>query len=201
MTVDCPLDCPHLRDARKHDRPVPLAEEQIPNREIRVSEEFLEQHEALPCRHGPSPGECRADHPGRRGLRPAGGSSRPDPHPSHARQRTVLRERAGERRGCQHLPSRCKAELQAFRREETERLGLARTRDADVLAILVFFERLELDRNNGRRRGRAFLDFLAGDLPVAVCRRRRNRRFFLLVGGLRRQRPDFFDQAGLFAFR
>jgi hypothetical protein len=29
-----------------------------------------------------------------------------------------------------------------------------------VLGLLVFLQRLEIDRNNGRRLGRAFLDFL-----------------------------------------
>jgi hypothetical protein len=37
---------------------------------------------------------------------------------------------------------------------------MPRSRDVDVLTTLVFLQRLELDRHNGRRRGRAFLDFL-----------------------------------------
>jgi hypothetical protein len=45
-----------------------------------------------------------------------------------------------------------------FRRSEPHTLGMARTRDADVLRSLVFLQRVELDRNNGRRRGRAFVD-------------------------------------------
>jgi hypothetical protein len=44
--------------------------------------------------------------------------------------------------------------------EERQRFGMTRTRDADVLGLLVFLRRIELDRNNGRRRGRAFLDAL-----------------------------------------
>jgi len=31
-----------------------------------------------------------------------------------------------------------------------------------VLGVLVFLQRIELDRNNGRRRGRAFIDGLRG---------------------------------------
>jgi hypothetical protein len=33
-------------------------------------------------------------------------------------------------------------------------------RDSDVLGVLVFLQHLELQLNNGRRRGRAFLDAL-----------------------------------------
>jgi hypothetical protein len=40
------------------------------------------------------------------------------------------------------------------------------TRDADVLGVLVFLQRLELSRNNGRPRGRAFLDFLRSHFPA-----------------------------------
>jgi hypothetical protein len=37
---------------------------------------------------------------------------------------------------------------------------MTRTRDAAVLGVLVFLQHFELDRNNGRRRGRAFLHAL-----------------------------------------
>ena len=47
-----------------------------------------------------------------------------------------------------------------FRREEQQHLGMTRTRDSDVLAMLVFLAYFERDRNNGRKRGRAFLDAL-----------------------------------------
>jgi hypothetical protein len=55
--------------------------------------------------------------------------------------------------------------LEEFRRKEVERLGSTRTRDGDVLKLLVFLQHFELDRNNGRRRGRAFLDALRGFYP------------------------------------
>ena len=39
-------------------------------------------------------------------------------------------------------------------------------RDADVLGILVFLQRLEIQHNNGRRLGRAFIDFLRTNFPA-----------------------------------
>ena len=45
---------------------------------------------------------------------------------------------------------------------ENEERGVAHTRDKQVLGLLVFLQRLELDRNNGRRLGRSFIDFLRG---------------------------------------
>jgi hypothetical protein len=53
-----------------------------------------------------------------------------------------------------------------FRREETQS-GISKTRDNDLLRVLVFFERLALDRNNGRPRSRAFLDMLRIFEPVS----------------------------------
>ena len=38
--------------------------------------------------------------------------------------------------------------------------------DADVLGTLVFLQRLEFQHSNGRRRGRAFFDFLRTYFPA-----------------------------------
>ena len=55
--------------------------------------------------------------------------------------------------------------VEEFRVKEKERLGSTRTRDGDVLKILVFLQHFALDRNNGRQRGRAFVDALRGFYP------------------------------------
>ena len=164
VTVSCPLDCPYLHEARKHDRPLPLDEEQIPNREIRVSEEFLAEHEALLLASGQA--LCAA------GLATPGAVDFDIRDTLAALIRTYRTLESGLY--YESLPENAVAAqiyrylheaLAAFRQQETEQLGMARTRDADVLAILVFLQRLELDRNNGRPRGRAFLDFLREIYP------------------------------------
>lgn len=181
VTVGCPLDCPHLRDARKHDRPVPLAEEQIPNREIRVSEEFLEQHEALLAATGQALVNAGLTTPGavdfdlREAL-----TALVRTHRTLASG--LYYESVPENVVAASIFRLLQSGIEAFRREETERLGLASTRDADVLTILVFFERLELDRNNGRRRGRAFLDFLRGIYPSSSAGSETGVSSSLLVG-------------------
>jgi hypothetical protein len=52
-----------------------------------------------------------------------------------------------------------------FRERETKELGMTRTRDTDAMGVLAFLQRMEIDRNNGRPRGRAFLDFLRQFFP------------------------------------
>lgn len=159
VTVNCPLDCPHLREARKHDRPVALAEEEIPNREIRISEQFLEEHEGLLSAVGQTLVNAGMTIPG------AVDSDFREALAALIRtQRTLASglyyESLPENTVAAHIFRALQSGIATFQREEKERTGMARTRDADVLAILVFVERLGLDRNNGRPRGRAFLDFL-----------------------------------------
>jgi hypothetical protein len=161
VTVSCPLDCEYLQDARKHEKPAPLDENQVPNRDIRVTERFLEEHQDLLMFLGGAvfSGAMETDGAVDFDVREA----------LDALVRTYRTLQSGVY--YETLPpnplaaSVCRSVQNAMteaRRQETERLGLSKTRDADVLGSLVFLQRLEYDRNNGRKRGRAFLDFLRG---------------------------------------
>ncbi len=46
-----------------------------------------------------------------------------------------------------------------------QRTGVHSIRDQDVLGALVFWQRMEWQHNNGRRKGRAFIDSLVSLLP------------------------------------
>jgi hypothetical protein len=61
--------------------------------------------------------------------------------------------------------------IEEFRKRMAEELGMQTLRDADILGTLVFVQRLEIQHNNGRRRGRAFLDFLNSYLPESPAAR------------------------------
>src|SRR4026209_2836103 len=47
MTLDCPLDCEYLQEARRHERAVPVKPDEFPNQDIRVSDTFIRDHEEL----------------------------------------------------------------------------------------------------------------------------------------------------------
>src|SRR5690242_7712056 len=47
VTLNCPLDCPYLQEARKHDRPIEVNPDEFPNQDIRLDESFLRDHEDL----------------------------------------------------------------------------------------------------------------------------------------------------------
>lgn len=159
VSVSCPLDCEYLRDARKHDKPLEFDEAQLPNRDIQVTDRFLEEHEDLVMLLGSvvATGAFETDGAVDFDVREA----------LDALVRTYRTLQSGvyyESRPANPLAAaifrKVQIAMEEARRQETERLGMSKTRDADVLGALVFLQRLEYDRNNGRRRGRAFLDFL-----------------------------------------
>src|SRR4051812_27125329 len=47
VTVSCPLECPYLSDARKHEPQPAIDPRHFPNIDIRVDEDFLRRNESL----------------------------------------------------------------------------------------------------------------------------------------------------------
>ena len=159
VTVDCPWDCPYLQEARKHERSAPVDPDKVPNQDIRVSEEFLRDHEPLLVAAGRALMGAAFDTPG--AVDSDVGEA------LDALVRTYRTLESGvyyETRPDNVLADRicrsAQSALEEYRGDETTRLGMTHTRDVDVLTTLVFLQRLELDRHNGRPRGKAFLDFL-----------------------------------------
>jgi hypothetical protein len=159
VTVDCPLDCEYLREARKHEKLAPLDADQVPNRDIRVSDEFMEQHQPLNAFLGRAIANAALSVPGAA-----------DPDVREAMEslvqtyRTLQSGVVYETRPASPLAAAiydaAQAAVPEFRRLEQQKFGMTRTRDADVLGIWVFLQHLALGSNNGRPRGRTFLDLL-----------------------------------------
>jgi hypothetical protein len=159
VTVTCPLDCEYLREARPREKPIPLEASSIPNQDIRISEKFLEENEALLFFLGGNLATAALETPG------VSDSDVRDALQALIRtyrtlQSGVYYETRPDNTLAKTLFDRVQSAAAEFRKQEQESRGMPKTRDADVLGLLVFFERLELDRNNGRRRGRAFIDLL-----------------------------------------
>jgi len=161
-TIDCPSACEHLREARLRETGPAVSEADVPNRDVRLSEQFIRDHEpivfalALALRRAME--ENRAvDFDAREALaalirtyRTLASGLIYETQPTNPYAAGIL--------------DRLKAAVENLRKGlESERMPVLR--DADVLGVLVFLERLELQHNNGRRRGRAFADFLRVYLP------------------------------------
>jgi len=159
VTVACPLDCEYLQEARRHDKPVPLVPEQLPNRDIRVSEKLLAENEVLLAFLGSTVARAALDTSGATDLdvrEALEGLIRT----YRSLESGVYYESVPSNLLAAGIYQAVQRDTQEFRRQEKEHTGVTKTRDADVLGCLVFLQRLEFEYNNGRPRGRAFLSAL-----------------------------------------
>lgn len=162
--MDCPLDCIYLRDAHRHEKITPTDPHDFPNQDIRVTEEFLHEHEPLllflarTVLDGALSTSGAIDFDVREALDALIRTYR-------TLQSGVYYETLPTNPIAASICRIVQRGLAEFRKEQSERSGMTQTRDADVLGLLVFLQRLELDNNNGRKRGRAYLDFLRTFFP------------------------------------
>ncbi len=168
MSVDCPLECEYLREAHKHEKPQQVDADSLPNRDVVISEEFLEDNEEFLIFLAQALGRAAVNNPAvidfdiREALEASIRTARTQEsglvyesvpaNPLAAGLCRVLQEAAAE-----------------FRRAEAERLGIHKTRESAILKGLVFLQHFELAYNNGRRRGRAFLDALLNFYPAEAA--------------------------------
>jgi hypothetical protein len=164
--VECPLECEFLREARRHEKAAARNETEFPNRDIQVSEKLVLANEQLLTFLSLTifrtamqvPGVVDGDV-----LEALDGLIRT--------YRTLASGVYYESRPNSLLADSVYGAVQdglaEYRNAEREELGLTKTRDADVLGLLVFLQHYALNRDNGRPRGRAFLDALRELHPPA----------------------------------
>jgi hypothetical protein len=164
VSVHCPLDCEYLEEARKHELPPVVDPEAIPNRDIRVSEEFLRDHEMLLTLVSVAVLEAALETPDvvdndvREGL--------------DSMVRTYRTLESGlfyESRPTNPIAAafadRVSERIKQMREELKQAEGVDQIRDRELLGVLAFLQRMEIQQNNGRRLGRAFIDFLRVHFP------------------------------------
>jgi len=160
ITVDCPLACEYLREAHKHEKPIPIDPETLPNRDIKVSEQFLADNEEFLIAVASSLVRAALRRPEvidydiREALDAAIRTHR-------TLQSGLYYESLPANPLAAGLSRALRDAIAEFRKDEFERLGIHKTRESVTLGLLVFLQHFELSLNNGRRRGRAFLDALA----------------------------------------
>jgi hypothetical protein len=167
-TVSCPLDCEYLRDARRHEQAARRHEkstaslgDELPDADIRVTDEFLQEHEDLFAALGKIVCEAALEAPG------AVDSDVRDALASLVRTYRTLAsglyyETLPENMVAARVFRGAQDKIKQIRDQEQRRLGMPVIRDGDLLRCLVFLEQVAFGNNNGRRRGRAFIDLLRG---------------------------------------
>jgi hypothetical protein len=161
QSIDCPLDCVWLREAHEHEKAPDLDGSTIPNQDIQVSEEFLRENEVLLAFLAVSVFE---------GALAAPGATDYDVREAFAAliatwrtlQSGIYYETRPDNTFAATIASHVRVKIDEVRAKEAESQGVSRILDSTILAVLAFLQRLEYSRNNGRKRSRAFLDFLQG---------------------------------------
>jgi hypothetical protein len=165
VSVSCPFDCEYLQEARRHERVPELSEQDIPNRDIEVTDTFLEKNDALVALAGRLLLEAALDVPGAvdADLREA----------FETLTRTYRTLNSGiyyESRPNNPLAAAIHQGFQArmaqARQELAQQTGVRTIRDNDLLGALVFLQRVAVHHDNGRSRGRSFLHFLHDRFPA-----------------------------------
>ena len=159
QTVNCPLDCPYLREARSHEKPSPMDPKEIPNHDIVVDEPFLQRNEILLATLMHAVAEA--------GLGTAGAVDADVREALDSLVRTYRTRESGlyyETRPSNLIAAavleRIQKSIEDFQQALAKRSGMETLRDTDILGVLVFLENVEYQIDNGRKRGRAFLDML-----------------------------------------
>ena len=159
VTVDCPLDCEFLREGRRHEKTGERDSAELPNRDIQVTEKLLRANEelltflCLNVFHAAMQVPGAVDSDVREALDGLIRTYR-------TLQSGVYYESRPNNPLAGAVYGAVQGALAEYREREQKELGMTKTRDADVLGVLVFLQHLALYRDNGRRRGRAFLDAL-----------------------------------------
>jgi len=159
VTVDCPLDCVYLRDARRHEKQPPLDSSPLPHPDIEVTETFIEERQGLFALAAVALYEAATQTSGAidsdvgealealiQTRRTVQSGLIYETKPSNL-VAAAIQQRFGQAEG-------------EFRAALRERTGMESIREADMLGVLVFLQRLAISNHNGRKRCRAFIDFL-----------------------------------------
>jgi hypothetical protein len=159
VTVSCPLDCPHLQDARRHEKMPHLDPQKTPHMDIRVSEEFLRTAEPLLAYTSHILAGAALE------TQSAVDSDIREALDSMIRTYRTLEsglyyESRPNNLIAGAIQERLQGGIDEFREELAKRTGSNSVRDKDVLGVLVFLARMQFQYDNGRPRGRAFVDFL-----------------------------------------
>ncbi len=164
QSIDCPLDCDHLREARKHEKLPEFDASKLPHGEIELTDAFLERHQDLAIITG------RILLMGAMDTQGIVDSDMRDALDSLVRtyktaDSGLVYESRTANTYAAAVQQRFQGEVQRFREIVAQQSGTHAVRDKDLLGILVFWQRMELQRSNGRRKGRAFIESLFSLLP------------------------------------
>jgi hypothetical protein len=172
VTLDCPSECPYLRQAREHEKPhaITPAEQLAMFPDVEIAEQFLYDRQELilgmsfalakSARAGRSlDGRALADRELIEAL-----SALAESYQTLV-QSSLVYQPPTANLVQQQIAREVETMVKEFREAEQKHVGYSRLRDSEVLKALVFLLRMGLSRTSGRPKSRAFVDFLFAQFP------------------------------------
>jgi hypothetical protein len=164
VSLSCPLECEYLQEAHEHEKALPVAEDEVSNPDIRVTEEFISQHEELLLFSIYSllqatlrtPGAVDAD---------VLAALEALIQTQRTLQSGLVYETMSENAVAAAIQRSFTASLSDYQKLRSEREGLSTVKDADILAMLVFLHRVGQQNRNGRPKGRLYIGLLRQMTP------------------------------------
>ena len=167
VTLDCPADCPYLRQAREHEKPRSLEDlngaELFPR--VEIGDQFVYEHEHLLI------GLSFALAKSARSDRSLTDTELIYALTAMAKTYDTLvnsglhYETPVAGASQQSVAAEVQKILKEYRETEEKNLGYSGLRDSDVLKGLVFLIRMGHARTSGRPKSRAFIEFVSAQFP------------------------------------
>jgi hypothetical protein len=168
VSLSCPLECEYLQDAHTREKTIPIEQKDIPSPDITVTEEFVAAHEELVLFAVYSLLQATLRTPGAvDGDVLAALSALTQTH--RTLEAGLVYETLSPNALAVSIQRRFSASLEDYQKLRREREALTPLRNSEILATLVFLHRVGQQNQNGRPRGRMFIDLLrhmTPDTPV-----------------------------------
>src|SRR5450755_1575288 len=166
VSLSCPLDCDYLEEAHHREHPLSITEKELLNLDVEVTEDFIGEHEELLlfCVYSLL----------QAALRTAGAVDTDVMTALEAMVKThktldsgLVYETVSENLIATAIQRSFSASLSDYRKLRQERETLSSVHNSDILKTLVFLQRVGQQNQNGRPRGRMFVDLLRHMTPDA----------------------------------
>ncbi len=165
VTVDCPSDCAHLVASREYDLTrLEYDWAKAPFAEVKFQRSFAEEHESLLIEIDYAICRFAADH--REVVDTDALAALQTLAETYRTQASgIIYEKPLDYPLQRALYESLKAAIADFRKDETQRVGMTTVRDSDVRDALIFLTQLCAVHENGRPKGRAYLDLIRQQFP------------------------------------
>jgi len=165
VTIDCPSDCAHLVASRQYDMSrLEIDWAKVPFAESKFNRTFAETHGALPVYLDHAICKFAAEHRAtvdmdvRATLQTLAESYR-------TQASGIIFEKPLDYALQRAMNDSLKAAITEFREKEAQRVGMTTVRDSDIRDGLIFLTQLCAVHENGRPKGRAYLDLIRQQFP------------------------------------